>query len=172
MYSSIQCYNLMGNFRADDLEYFEMFNKQGEYAMKEEKPFQKLHFAIRDWSNVNQRAFGSVDQRNIGDLIQNANVIQSKFNEIGATLLPSPGETVKTGQFTGLTKEISGDFTKYVKEMASALLAPENILRKKVNGKVMQPDYLMFFFKLEKIFKGLQPEIGFRVSRTVGDSRN
>lgn len=171
MVSSIQCYNVMHNIGADDLKNLRDFTQTGKFALEEstEKPFQKLFFILRDWPNHKIFDYGldggqrEVDRilsekpdRDI-DLTNAIKSINSTFDEINGTLLPSPGEEVGTGEFNGSISQISRKFLKYVKEMTPALLAPENLQAKKIYGKaVLAPEFVTNFKSYLDVLKEVE----------------
>ena len=72
--------------------------------------------------------------------------IASSYKEIGAFLLPHPGMTVaRDRNFNGSVQQIDPEFIKYVKELAPALFAPENLVIKEINGKkVRARDFVQY----------------------------
>lgn len=62
--------------------------------------------------------------------------IQSSFQEIGAFLMPHPGQKVaRTKNFTGRIQDIDPLFIEYTKMLVPGILAPENLVVKTINGE-------------------------------------
>lgn len=169
MLSSVQCYNLMQNIREDDLQHLQLFTEYGRLALDQsnEKPFQKLLFIVRDWQFPYENHYGFGGQEVIDEILtgngeqtremhQMRKRLDSSFNDIGAFLMPFPGTTVaQSNNFTGDLKQIDAVFIKYVKELVPAILAPENLIVKKINGqKVRARDLLQYLEAYIKIFNG------------------
>lgn len=81
--------------------------------------------------------------------------IASSFEHAEAFLMPFPGTVVARGNFTGDLRQIDLVFIKYVKELASKLFAPENLIIKKVNGeKVRARDFVTYLQNYINVFNG------------------
>lgn len=149
MLSSVQCYNLMNNIHEYDLQHLQMFSEYGRLAstQSDEKPFQYLLFTVRDWSYPEEIGYGWHGQQIIEEIFTKNDdqlpeirmlreQISSNFQEIAAYLLPHPGfHVARDRNFNGSLALIDADFKFYVKELASSLLAPENLVVKTINGK-------------------------------------
>lgn len=125
-----------------------MITEYGQLAQHHtnETPFQKLVFIVRDWSPANEHDYGwngeQVVERILGvnndqteDMQLLKNWIKPSFDKIDGFLLPYPGSSVVDGNFSGDVRQIDPKFRKYVKELAFGLLAPDNIIIKKINGQ-------------------------------------
>lgn len=162
--ASIQCYNIMQNIQENDLHYLELFMEYGRMALQQTntKAFQKLVFIIRDWQFAYENSYGwqpnLIKEMLTGDVQQTAEMqelrtrIGSNFERIEAFSMPHPGFIVaRSENFTGSLKEIDPEFIKYVKELVPALLAPENLIVKKVGGEKIRardlPLYLEAYIK-------------------------
>lgn len=149
MLSSVQCFNVMRNIQEDNLNNLQQFSEYARAVQQRtnEKPFQYLLFLVRDWrfgyetngygwngQTINDEIMNQTEDLS-DELRQLRERIQSSFDEIGAFLLPFPGKIVAEGRnFKGDLKQIDADFVFHVKELMPALLAPENLILKKVNG--------------------------------------
>lgn len=170
MLSSVLVYNLTANIQEDDLQHLELFTEYGRLAIEDsgETPFQKLQFLVRDWSYPYEAQYGAEGGRNLvhrrlelsdkqhselQDLRKN---IRSCFSSIEGFLLPHPGLKVATDPgFEGRLKDIEPMFIQHLQEFVPLLLAPENIVIKKINGNVVKCKELVQFFRAYiEIFKG------------------
>lgn len=64
--------------------------------------------------------------------------IKSSFGNITAFLMPHPGMKVAEGRSNGNLKDVDPKFKKYVKELVPDLLAPENLIIKKIAGQKLR----------------------------------
>ncbi|TRY76895.1 hypothetical protein TCAL_09587 [Tigriopus californicus] len=170
MLSSVLVYNLTANIQEDDLQHLELFTEYGRLAIEDsgETPFQKLQFLVRDWSYPYEAQYGAEGGRNLvqrrlelsdkqhselQDLRKN---IRSCFSSIEGFLLPHPGLKVATDPgFEGRLKDIEPMFIQHLQDFVPLLLAPENIVIKKINGNVVKCKELVQFFRAYiEIFKG------------------
>lgn len=170
MISSVLVYNLTANIQEDDLQHLELFTAYGRLALEDsgETPFQKLQFLVRDWSYPYEASWGEqggnqiVDKRlelsdkqhpELQDLRKH---IRSCFSQIQGFLLPHPGLRVATDpNFDGKVKDIEKEFIKNLELFIPLLLAPENIVVKKISGNEVKCKELVGFFKAYmEIFKG------------------
>lgn len=180
--SSVQCYNLMQNIREDDLQHLELFTEYGRLALEQtnEKPFQKLLFILRDWPYAYETNYGlNGGQKVIDDFLtettdqtsemhQLRTRIRASFDKIQAFLMPHPGFIVSQGNnFTGNLHDISSEFLVYVKQLAPAIFAPENLIVKKINGQKMRArDLVQYLQAYTNVFNGNtlpEPKPVFRV---------
>lgn len=169
MLSSIQCYNLMNNIHEYDLQHLQMFTEFGRLASSQsaEKPFQYLLFTVRDWSYPEEIGYGWHGQQIIDEIFTKTDdkppelrklreQISSNFQEIAAYLLPHPGfHVARDRNFNGSLALIDDDFKFYVKELASSLLAPENLVVKSINGKPIRArDFSQYLQAYMNVFSG------------------
>lgn len=90
------------------------------------------------------------------DMRKLRNRIKSSFEKVTAFLMPYPGAIVaQTNEFTGNLNQIDPQFLKYVKELVPAILAPENLIFKKINGqKVRVRDFFLYLEAYLTVFNG------------------
>lgn len=114
-----------------------------------EKPFQKLIFIVRDWPNSDETGYGWNGQKEIDEILAENDKqvtemknlrtrIKSSFGNITAFLMPHPGMKVAEGKSNGKFKDVDPKFKKYVKELVPDLLAPENLIIKKIAGQKLR----------------------------------
>lgn len=172
MLSSVQCYNLMNNIHQDDLQHLQMFTEYGRLASahsgeKSQKPFQYLLFTVRDWSYPEEIGYGWHGQQIVDEIFtkwedQASDVrtlheqIESSFQEIAAYLLPHPGfHVARSRNFNGSLALIDDDFKFYAQELASSLLAPENLVVKTIGGKrIRARDFNKYLQAYVNVFNG------------------
>lgn len=158
----------MHNIREDDLQHLELFTQYGRLALEQssEKPFQSLHFIVRDWSYAYETNYGwarkiiddvlATNEEQTSEIRQLRGRILSSFHNINAFLMPHPGFVVTEGRnFTGDIQEISQNFRNSVKELVPALFSPKNLVIKKINGQKVRVRNLLPYLKTYiKIFNG------------------
>lgn len=159
--SSVQIFNIMQNIQEDDLQHLQLFSEYGRMVAQDgEKPFQELLFLVRDWNFPYEHEYGLGggqalldDRLNIYDDQESEhkflrNHVISCYNQIRCFLMPSPGSKVTTSQnFVGKLSEIEDDFKKNLKVLVPLLLAPENLIVKKINGQAVKAHEFVEFFK-------------------------
>uniref|UniRef100_A0A131XEE8 Putative guanylate-binding protein n=1 Tax=Hyalomma excavatum TaxID=257692 RepID=A0A131XEE8_9ACAR len=168
--SSVQIYNLMNNIREDDFQHLQFF---AEYARlvqgeTETRPFQKLLFLVRDWNWPHEKEYGFHGGRSLiesrleikhgqsEELRMLRRSISTCFSEIQCFLMPHPGMKVASEQsFDGRLRDMDEVFREKLFELVPSLLAPEELLVKKINGRELSCQDLMTFFKAYvDVFKG------------------
>lgn len=169
MLSSVQCYNLLQKIREDDLQRLKWFGEYGDLVLKQsnEKAFQKLVVIVRDWPNGFETDYGWNGEKIINETLAGNGEqtpemcrlregIRSSFDQITAFLMPHPGMAVaQEDDFTGDLQKIDPEFRKYTKELVPALLAPEKLIVKRINGNNVQArDLLQYLQAFVKIFNG------------------
>lgn len=168
MISSVQCYNVMQNIQEDDFQHLELFTEFGRLVLQQsdEKPFQTMLFIVRDWPNANEIPFGDgkqyIDEQMAESSEQSEEMhslrrrIKSSFDKIGAYLMPYPGSKVANGVDTnGDLRQIDSEFIAQVKKLVPSILAPENLIRKKINGqKIRGRDLVTYMQTYVNIFNG------------------
>lgn len=167
--SSTMIFNTMQNIQEDDLEHLLFFTEYGRLIgeQSEEKPFQKLLFVVRDWPFGEFEGYGSANgQRIINETFaeqeeQTASMrslrkrILSSFENVGAFLLPFPGLMVSQGRFNGDLQLIPTEFKTNVKQLAREIFAPENLLKKKINGRtVSAQNWVLYLDEYVKVLNG------------------
>lgn len=172
MIASVQCYNVMQKMQENDLQNLHLFSEYGELVMRQfeeqfrETPFQTLLFLVRDWPYHDEIAYGK-SEGYVKKLLTTNNKqpdeirllrerVSASFEQIKAFLLPHPGlKVAQTKSFDGKLSEIDKNFIKYVKELVPSLLAPENLIVKKINGqKVRARDLINCLEQYVDIFQG------------------
>lgn len=146
--SSVLCYNVTQNVEEDKLQHLQFFTNYAQLAMKDssKKAFQKLLFIVRDWQFVCDHDFGyskefvddllAENAKQTNDMRQLRKQIQESIDDINAFLLPYPEEMLSNAEhFTGDIDQIDSDFIENVKHLAPSILAPENLIIKRVNSR-------------------------------------
>lgn len=167
--SSVHCYNIMQQIQENDLQNLHLFMEYGELALKMhvtgEKPFQSLLFIVRDWPFAYETNYGysqEITNRLLDEKDGQADEtrrlrkrIKSSFDNIKTFLLPHPGLASQQQNFKGNSQRIDINFKKYVKKLAPSILAPENLIVKRMNGQEVQVrDLLMYFQNYINEFNG------------------
>ncbi|XP_037524729.2 atlastin-1-like [Rhipicephalus sanguineus] len=168
--SSVQIYNVMSNISENDLQHLQFFTEYGRLAQKANgtKAFQKLLFLVRDWDRPQNFVFGSrggkalidsrlnIEEKQATELKTLRQKILSSFSVIDGFLLPHPGKKVTRDEsFDGRLADIDEEFRENLQELVASVLAPENLLVKLANGKILSCEHLMTFFKAYvEVFKG------------------
>ncbi|KAK0157615.1 hypothetical protein PV328_011331 [Microctonus aethiopoides] len=170
MLSSVQIYNLSQNIQEDDLQHLQLFTEYGRLALEKSGsvPFQRLQFLVRDWSYPYEAPYGAdgghkilqrrleISDRQHPELQSLRKHIKSCFSDISCFLMPHPGLTIATNpKFDGRLSEIQTDFKEQLRILVPTLLAPENLLTKKINGQTVRArDLLEYFKSYIRIYKG------------------
>lgn len=170
MTSSVQVYNLSQNIQEDDLQHLQLFTEYGRLALEDsgDTPFQRLQFLVRDWSFPYEADYGEKGGQVILDrrlrLSDNQHVelksirkhIRSCFSNISCFLMPHPGLKVATNpKFDGRLSDIEPDFKEQLKILVPLLLAPENLVLKKISGQYVKSKELVQYFKSYiNVYKG------------------
>ncbi|KAG8041507.1 hypothetical protein G9C98_002800 [Cotesia typhae] len=170
MLSSVQIFNLSQNIQEDDLQHLQLFTEYGRLALEKSgnTPFQKLEFLVRDWSYPYEAEYGAeggqiilqrrleISDRQHPELQSLRKHIKSCFSDISCFLMPHPGLRIATNpKFDGRLVEIESDFKHQLKQLIPSLLAPENLVTKKINGQIVRArDLLEYFKSYIRIYKG------------------
>ncbi|CAG4956881.1 unnamed protein product [Colias eurytheme] len=170
MLSSVQIYNLSQNIEEDDLQHLQLFTDYGRLAQQNitGKPFQQLQLLVRDWSFPYEYAYGAkggsellekrleVHEDQHEELKSIRRHIAACFEKLTCFLMPHPGLNVATNpKFDGKLADISPDFKTSLRELVPLMLAPENLLLKKIAGQELKAKDLLFYFKAYmNIFNG------------------
>ncbi|XP_024943923.1 atlastin isoform X2 [Cephus cinctus] len=170
MLSSVQIFNLSQNIQEDDLQHLQLFTEYGRLALEKSgsTPFQRLQFLVRDWSYPYEADYGAdggkkilsrrleISDRQHPELQSLRKHIKSCFSDISCFLLPHPGLKIATNpKFDGRLSEIEAEFKKQLETLVPMLLAPRNLVTKKIDGQVVKAKELLEYFKSYiKIYKG------------------
>ncbi|XP_045776497.1 atlastin-like isoform X1 [Maniola jurtina] len=170
MLSSVQIYNLSQNIEEDDLQHLQLFTDYGRLAQETSggKPFQRLQLLVRDWSFPYEHAYGveggqelltkrlTVHEGQHHELQSLRKHIASCFEELACFLMPHPGLNVATNpEFNGKLSDIGQDFKIALKQFVPMLLAPENLIPKRIGGQQLKSrDLLLYFRSYMNIFNG------------------
>lgn len=170
MTSSVQIYNITQNIQEDDLQHLQLFTEYGKLALEEshETPFQSLLFLVRDWSFPYEAMYGyeggeTILQRRLetkpkqhSELLQVRKHIRSCFDKMACFLMPHPGLKVATSPtFEGQLADIDEGFKQQLQLLIPSLMAPENLVVKKINGMPVTCRGLVEYFKAYiKIYQG------------------
>ncbi|XP_011170692.1 atlastin isoform X1 [Solenopsis invicta] len=162
MLSSVQIYNLSQNIQEDDLQHLQLFTEYGRLALEssDSTPFQRLQFLVRDWVYPYEADYGAnggkklldkrleISDRQHPELQSLRKHIKSCFSDISCFLMPHPGLEIATNpKFDGRLSEIQTEFKKQLKVLIPMILAPENLVTKKINGQVVKAKDLLEYFK-------------------------
>ncbi|XP_011305185.1 atlastin isoform X2 [Fopius arisanus] len=170
MLSSVQIFNLSQNIQEDDLQHLQLFTEYGRLALEKSgsTPFQRLQFLVRDWSYPYEAKYGAeggqkilqrrleISDRQHPELQSLRKHIKSCFSDISCFLMPHPGLKIATNpKFDGRLAEIETDFKQQLRNLIPTLLAPENLVTKKINGQTVRArDLLEYFKSYIRIYKG------------------
>uniref|UniRef100_A0A7E4W6Q6 GB1/RHD3-type G domain-containing protein n=1 Tax=Panagrellus redivivus TaxID=6233 RepID=A0A7E4W6Q6_PANRE len=149
--SSLQCYNVVDNIPEDALQHLTLFVEYGRLALKEAqdfgKPFQQLTFVVRDFKSPEEFPYSDGGSKFLEQVLQvtpdqpeELRVVREQlkecFDTLSCFLLPHPGYKVaEQGSFKGYVKDIRPLFREEAKRMTTALLNPQVLQPKLVNGK-------------------------------------
>lgn len=170
MLSSVQVYNITSNIQEDDLQHLELFTEYGRLALEtyDGKPFQTLHFLVRDWQYPYQYPYGAEGGKNLLDtrmlvkenqpeeLQKLRRHLNDCFKYIGCFLMAHPGLTVATSSaFVGKLRDIEENFQANVKQFIEDIFKPSHIVIKKINGNPITGKELVEYFKAYmKVYQG------------------
>lgn len=160
--SSVQVYNISRDLEMHHLHHLELFAEYGRLAQRagtKGKPFQKLLFLVRDWSNAFEKPYGAFGGgRYLDEFLEegkeNREVrtfqkdTRSLFTDVGCFLMPHPGLKVSNTQsFNGCLSDMEKDFATHLGNLVPSLLAPENLVVKEINGKAITCQQLVEYIK-------------------------
>lgn len=160
--SSVQVYNISQDLEMHHLHHLELFAEYGRLAQRagtKGKPFQKLLFLVRDWSNAFEMPYGAFGGGQYLDEFleegkgnREVQMFQKQtrplFTDVGCFLMPHPGLKVSNTQsFSGRLSDMEKDFAKHLGNLVPSLLAPENLLVKGINGKAITCQQLVEYIK-------------------------
>uniref|UniRef100_A0A0A9X7F8 Atlastin n=1 Tax=Lygus hesperus TaxID=30085 RepID=A0A0A9X7F8_LYGHE len=131
------------------------------------KPFQQLIFLVRDWEYPGEANYGEgggkiiLDQRLQYDrsmppekkLVRQH--IRTCFTDVRCFLMPHPGPAITDPRFNGRLKDLSSDFKLHLSVLVPWILAPENLVIKRISGtKVKAKDLTNFFWSYSRVLSG------------------
>lgn len=164
--SSVQMFNVMQKIQEIDLQHLQLFAGFGRFAGQNNvsKPFQRLMFLVRDWCLPDKFEFGSDGGRKYIEKVMGVQPVQRRENQelrdqlkfccedIDCFLMPHPGLFVTTNKnFQGQLGDIDPEFLKQVESLVLALMKPDNLKVKLLNGQpVIASEFVQLF---EKYFK-------------------
>ncbi|KHJ47554.1 guanylate-binding protein [Trichuris suis] len=169
MISSVQIYNLSQNIQEDDLQHLQLFTEYGRLALEDNvKPFQSLIFLVRDWSFPYEAEYGfkggcrilkrrlEISKAQHPELQQLRQHISTCFTDISCFLMPHPGLKVATSpNFHGQLSDIELEFKRQLLNFVPQILAPNNLVLKKINGReICCRELLEYFRSYMKVFAG------------------
>ena len=170
MISSVLVYNLTSNIQQDDLQHLQLFTEYGRLAMEDsgDTPFQRLQFLVRDWSYPYEAPYGAEGGRQLlekrlevsdqqhPELQALRKHILACFDKIEGFLLPHPGLKVATDpNFVGKLCDIDSTFKQHLNDFVPMLLAPDNVLVRKISGQEVRCKELVRYLRAYvDIFKG------------------
>lgn len=148
--SSIQCYNVSKRIQEADLRLMKLISDYGKLVLDktDEKVFQKLVFVVRD---SEYKEYPSGYAPGLIDDVLNENHdqpgefdglrarIKASFDSIEAFLFPDPGISVSQAEeFNSRLVSANPEFVECLKQLAPSLLAPENLIAKRIAGRKVQ----------------------------------
>ncbi|CAO1423679.1 unnamed protein product, partial [Diamesa hyperborea] len=161
--SSVQILNLFSIIQEDHLQYLQFATEFAKFASNSSaggKPFQSFMFLIRDWNNPDEYEFGNVGGVNYMNKVLTAKpdqspelksvreFIKASFDKLGCCLMPYPGKDVaRNKEYDGRWAKMDEDFLNELKLVIPSLLAPENLVVKKINGVEMNSNLLNEFIQ-------------------------
>lgn len=162
--SSVQMFNVMQKIQEINLQHLQLFAGFGRFAGQNNvsKPFQRLMFLVRDWCLLEKLDGGreyiekvmavQPDQKQENQELRE----QLKFccEEIDCFLMPHPGLFVTTNaNFQGQLDDIDQLFLEQAEKLVLALMKPENLKIKRINGQPVTASEFVDLFK--KYFRTL-----------------
>lgn len=133
---------------------------------KTSKPFQKLLFLMRDWTNTEDFDYGydggmkyiktqlEISPHHKNELKSVREFIHSSFDKISCFLMPRPDGFINKKGYDGRWFNMDYDFKKQLMDFVSSLLSPSNLLVKKINNKDLNAkqlnDYMKTYFEIFK----------------------
>ena len=169
--SSVQILNLFSIIQEDQLQYLQFATEFARFAARDynndfnSKPFQNLLFLIRDWNNPDEFDFGmeggenylkkvlKVENNQKPELKSVRQFVNASFEQIVCCLMPHPGKNVaRDSKYDGSWGKIDEEFKQELVILIPKILAPENIVLKKINNKDLNcfemKEYIESYFTL------------------------
>uniref|UniRef100_A0A1I8H0U9 GB1/RHD3-type G domain-containing protein n=1 Tax=Macrostomum lignano TaxID=282301 RepID=A0A1I8H0U9_9PLAT len=148
--SSVQIFNISQNIQETDLQHLRLFIEFASMAKNSaKKVLQHLWFLIRDWQNPDEYDYGAnggedylknvlaCDEKKPPENQALRQGIKRQFEAASSFLLPYPGKAVTRADFKGQVDRLDSDFVEHLDCFVRRILAPENLVVKKLNGKVL-----------------------------------
>ena len=179
--SSVQIINLQGVIQENELEYLKLvtdFTKVAMMRQKENsvktgsKPFQNLLFLVRDWFD-DKVGFGYEGGEKYLNTVLNTKTndksaeavrdnIKDSFEHLKAFLMPHPSKNAVHSTYNGRWSQLDEDFKEHFKNLISSLLAPDNLILKRIFDKeITAKDLMDFTTVLFKMYESSElPDIG------------
>ncbi|KOB78001.1 Guanylate-binding protein [Operophtera brumata] len=123
------------------------------------KAFQVLEFLVRDWMSPWEYNYGhdggdlylanklKVDVTQPKELQELRIHINSSFDKVTCFLMPHPGLGVANPAFKGRPRELTPEFAKELKELATSIFSPDNLSMKLLGGQPVKSRELFNYFK-------------------------
>jgi atlastin len=148
--SSVQIYNLEHRIQEDHLQHLELFTEYAKVVADNHKPFQRLHFLIRDWPNFTdplnpklckQESIDYLNSiMNLNNKYPHAETtrrnIQQCYQTIDCDCLPHPSLDVAEGRFIDDFAEIRPNFVVNLNNFIGRILTTmesKTILSKQIH---------------------------------------
>lgn len=152
MLTSVQIFNVSQTIQEDNLHHLQLFTEYARISSEHSavEPFQNLWFLVRDWQDDENYPYGvnggetylneclEANQNQSSELRRVRNHINNSFEEINCFLMPHPGMVVQNGRFTGNLNQIEDDFINCAKHFVPMILETNNLIIKKINGRVVR----------------------------------
>ncbi|XP_063906160.1 atlastin-like [Zophobas morio] len=162
--SSVQIYNVKNQPNTDHLKNLQVFTGYGGTYCENspEKPFQKLVILVRDWENPFEYDYGFEGGKMLletvfrkhreshqEELTSIQETIEENFEQVECFLMPHPGKDVATNpKFDGDFDCVDDEFLGCVETFVETILAPENVIPKKINGEFVTVQGLLELIKV------------------------
>jgi atlastin len=124
------------------------YNNTTNMTMKNQPPFQKIEFLVRDWQNfeaeeIGDEIFGEMDrylqrvlqEREARDLKDTREQISSCFQSISCFLLSHPGFAVTKKKYTGDVKVVDDFFLQLLDTYCRRVFSPQSLRPKVIHGR-------------------------------------
>lgn len=150
--SSIQCFNLLNDIEESDLIKLKFFTEFGQWSRQDygSPPFQRLEIIVRDWYRPWEYKYGPDGGKHLLEsrlhMTPDLKQIEDCFGGIECFTIPNPGATIAENPRPNSLRNVNVDFMDCLRKLVPSLLAPENLIIKKINGqKVVAKDLVKLF---------------------------
>ncbi|CDW55934.1 atlastin [Trichuris trichiura] len=159
-------YNLSQNIQEDDLQHLQLFTEYGRLALEDNvKPFQvsflnslvkNLTAPLIEELSISRTRLELSLRTQHPELQQLRQHISTCFTDISCFLMPHPGLKVATSpNFHGQLSDIEVEFKRQLMNFVPQILAPNNLVIKKINGReICCRELLEYFRSYMKVFAG------------------